>query len=93
MAASSSAGAESQGAVQGCGCASASPPTLYPVEEHAKDQYGGKVSGRMQRVPEGAGGYDHGEHLARRHHDREDDGPEFFDGVEDEELARGRREG
>ena len=43
-------------------------------------------------MPEGAGGDDHGEHLARRHHDRDDHRPESADGVVDEELAGGGRD-
>ena len=79
-----------RGTEPGRGRASASPPALYPVEEHAKDQHGGEVGGRMQRVPEGAGRDDHREHLARGHHDGEDHRPESADGIVDEELARGR---
>ena len=39
-------------------------------------------------MAEDEAGHGQGQHLARRHHDREDDGPELLDGVEDEELAR-----
>ena len=52
--------------------ASTSPPTLYPVEDRPKDEHGGEVRGRVQRVAEEEGGEHHREHLARGHHDRED---------------------
>ena len=37
---------------------SRAPAALYPVEEHAEDERGGEVGGRVQRVPEGEGGED-----------------------------------
>lgn len=39
------------------------------------------------------GGDHEGHHLSRGHDDREDDGAELFDGVEDEELAGGGGDG
>ena len=37
---------------------SRAPAALYPVEEHAEDERGGEVGGRVQRGPEGEGGED-----------------------------------
>ena len=73
--------------------ASRAPAALYPVEEDAEDDARAEDGAAPQLMPEDDAADGQTQHLPRRHHDREDDRPELFNGVEDEELARGRRYG
>merc|ERR1719171_1720718 len=65
---------------------------LRAVEQHPEDDAGPQDGAAAQLVPEHHAADSEGQHLPRRHHDREDDRPELLDGVEDEELARRARE-
>mmetsp|Transcript_20608 Transcript_20608/g.73322 ORF Transcript_20608/g.73322 Transcript_20608/m.73322 type:complete len:470 (+) Transcript_20608:1422-2831(+) len=66
---------------------------LDAVEDSREDDEGTEEGEGRQRVAEEDEREDDGEHLARGHDDGEDDGPKRLDGVEDEELPRGRRDG
>ena len=67
------------------------PPDL--VEQHPEDDGGAPHGLAGDGVAEDRGGDADGDHLPGGHDDGEDDGPELLDGVVDEELAGGGRDG
>ena len=64
---------------------------LRAVEEDAEHHTRAEDGAAPQLMPEDDAADGQTQHLPRRHHDREDDRPELFNGVEDEELARRAR--
>jgi len=64
---------------------------VHAVKEGRKDNGRAAIRAEGYVVPEYDRGDDHADHLPRRHDNRESNGAEIFDGVEDERLAgRGR---